>query len=384
MKKILLTLIFMLASVTAAQAQFTLTGKNGNQRIPFSNLHFNKKEGQWTLNGIPISQIDKISRTTYLPTDTISLDRNVGGMYFGDVWKEGYADYYFILANDEIGQTSGEHSQLAPQNPGGYILYVDVWGAVSADHHTPIIPEGTYTLSDRRANGAATTEYTLATLHKVDNSGQHQLRDILFSNGQVTVKHITGGYDITASFTTKDGQKLNFHYTGAVTLQDQSGETDDTGEFITKDVNILPAVANFMLYDQHQDYDNYVLRFFSTNELTADKLHNNRPGLLLTVDIYTAKGAGIGGTYQAGTMRSNYAIREQPGVYFPGIYLGSQPLGSFCEQVNNDLSVSTCLAKDGIITISPNADGTYTVNANLTSDKGKKITLSWTGSIIQK
>ena len=28
------------------------------------------------------------------------------GIYFGNFWKEGYADYYFILSSGEIGQSS--------------------------------------------------------------------------------------------------------------------------------------------------------------------------------------------------------------------------------------------------------------------------------------
>ena len=47
------------------------------------------------------------------------------GIYFGNFWKEGYADYYFILSSGEIGQSS--EVDLAPMNPGDYILYCDLW-----------------------------------------------------------------------------------------------------------------------------------------------------------------------------------------------------------------------------------------------------------------
>ena len=43
------------------------------------------------------------------------------GIYFGNFWKEGYADYYFILSSGEIGQSS--EVDLAPMNPEGFRIH---------------------------------------------------------------------------------------------------------------------------------------------------------------------------------------------------------------------------------------------------------------------
>ena len=55
----------------------------------------------------------------------VSLDKFYDGLYFGNFWDEGYANYYFVLVNCETGYD--DDSYILPAEVGGYVLYIDLW-----------------------------------------------------------------------------------------------------------------------------------------------------------------------------------------------------------------------------------------------------------------
>jgi hypothetical protein len=307
------------------------------------------------------------------------MTSSLGAIYFGDFWNEGYGDYYFLLSNDKTGTNSS--GNLVPMNDGGYILYVDIWSALSADHKNPVLPEGTYPFSTTRKNGIFTQEFSLLTINKGKEGTSYRIADREFNDGQIVVKHVAEGYDIRASVTTTVGETFNFHYTGPITFDDQTGIIDEpNNEFITTDVDIKPVLAQYMSYPK-TSIDNYVLRLFDTTNISADGVHPNEPGTMLHLDIFTAKNAGFEGVYKAGTKIGQYTIKQEPGVYFPGSYTAGIPLGSHVERVNSDLSVSHSAIIDGAVTITKTDNGQYHIVANLTTDQGKAVTCDWTGAL---
>ncbi len=379
MRKIVIALLAFLTAFHA-QAQFNIEYKDGQNVRTSGNVTIENEDDTWMINQTEAGKISSISRYPRSASEAVVLDKSLGGIYFGDFWKEGYGDYYFLLTNDKLGQNS--KGELVPMNSGGYLLYVDIWADLSADHNHPVLPEGKYVASTARKNGCFTTEFSLLTVNKGKTENGYQIVDHQIVNGEMVVKHVEDGYLFTATIETKDGQKFDFRYVGHIEFEDRSGiQDDEDNKFITTDVNIQPVLARYMLYPKSTT-DNYVLRLFDVEEISADGVHPIVPGMKLNLDIFTAKGADIEGTYKVGTKVSSYSIKEEAGVFFPGTYYAGIPLGSFCERVNSDLSVSHCGITDGTLTIKKVSEDTYHVKAELISDKGKSVICDWTGVIL--
>lgn len=378
MKKIIFACLALLC-VIHARAQFDIEYQDGHTTQTAGNIFVYGQDNSWDINETDASQIKSIKRHARSADTPIELTNSVGNIYFGDFWKEGYADYYFILTNDRVGKNA--NGDPVPMHNGGYILYVDIWSAVSADHKNAILPEGTYTFSPGRKNGCFTQEFSVLTVNKGKEGTGYRIVDHQLVGGEMVVKHVDQGYDFIATVQTKDGQTFKFHYNGEIAFDDQSGiEDKPDNKFITADVDIKPLSGQYLLYAK-TNIDNYVIRLFDVDGISADGVHPMEPGMKLHLDLFAAKGAGFEGTYKAGTKTGQYTIRQEPGVFFPGTYTAGIPLGSHVERVNADYSVSHCGIVDGTVTITKVDDTNYHVVANLVSDQGKAVTCDWTGPI---
>lgn len=313
----------------------------------------------------------------------IRLHNAVGGFYFGNVWDEGTADYYFLLSNDtQFGQT--EQGFDVPMTPGCWLLYIDLWGAVSEDHTRPIIPSGTYTWNDKsgpegRTEFSLTSEYTLATLNQEKVGDQYRIVDYFFQNGTVVVELTLVGYRIDATFTTTDGEELHFVYEGPITLEDQSDD-EPWEPGLKEDVTIEPVLATSYCYSANETYENHVLMLFDTENLSEDGMHVNEPGCKLHLDLYTAPGAELVGTYRPGEMKANGVLVAEPGVFYPGLlYSETIALGSHLEKVYEDYSVEMGILEDGEVTITKDEQNNYTIVGEFTTPLGYTIDVNWTG-----
>lgn len=304
----------------------------------------------------------------------VKLNKFCDGIYFGDFWKEGYADYYFILASGEIG-TTGDTNDILPLNPGDYVVLCDIWGAISDDHNNPIVPEGVYTPHNGRANGTFNTELTFAVYNKEKVGDKYQFVNKLFKDGTITVKHIDGGYNIVAEITTQDGEKMEFTYTGAMKLSDKSDDENDNGH-INANLNINTTKVTMQKFAEAESYDNYVLRLFDTDKITNDGLYPDGAGHKLQIDLYTAKGGDIAGEYTPGER-----MKYTPGTFYPGLWFGQQALGTFCMQSDASYNSKFCTIADGKVTITKNQNDTYTIVCDFKDSDGYAVKTSWTGAI---
>ncbi len=322
-----------------------------------------------------ISSCEKNDGAPSAEPTQVTLDTFHDGLYFGDFHKEGYADYYFLLSNGELGQVS--EVDVVPMNPGGYVLRCDIWSSISAEHTNAIIPEGTYTSNVGRKNGTFNTELTFATFNEEKVGDLYRIKQLLTNDGVITVKHTSDGYDIRAELTTTDGDKYIYSYQGPITLRDMSGEGDkyDNGH-IKANLDIQTKRVTKQLFGSGDNYDNYVLRCFDSEKITGDGLYPKGTGHKIQLDLYTAKGADITGTYKVGERREYTA-----GTFYPGVWLGVQAMGTFCMQIDETYKSRFCAIQDGKINISKNSDGTYTVRCDLTDSDGYSVKTSWTGEI---
>ena len=305
----------------------------------------------------------------------IALNKYCDGLYFGNFWDEGYADYYFIVTNSKsIGHL--QDGTIVAQDEGCYVLYCDLWSAISKDHTHPILPEGTYTANKGRKNGTFNLDLTLATLtyEKVGSKGK--IKNILFKDGTIVVKHEGQNYNIEASFKTTEDKDIRFSYVGPMEFSDQSDDIK-TDNHIRQ--NLTPdfvKVTNQLFSDKNENYDNYLLRLFTTERVTDDGLYPYGEGVKLQLDLCVPKGGEIAGTYKIGD-KSNL----KAGDLYPGVWFGQQALGTFCMQTDAKMNAKFCALKSGEAKIVKNADGTYTINSNFVDTDGHTVKSSWTGNI---
>ena len=316
-----------------------------------------------------------------LEDGTILLNNCPGGIYFGDFWDEGIADYYFLLSNDtKIGQTAQGFE--VPMTPGRTLLFIDIWADLSKDHTNPIIPEGTYRMGDKRGQNVLTSEFTLATQNLEKVGEQYRIVDIYFSDGTLVVTHTDKGYRMEASFTTTEGESMKFLFEGEATLEDKSNDEEYNPE-LNGNYEMIPSIGHTYLYQSYENCDNHVLMLFTTDNLTYDKVHVNEPGAMMMLDLYNTPGKGLAGTYRLGDVSDKGILTKEPGVFCPGrMYGASTALGSFLERVNNDMSVEHAVFVDGQLTITENGDGTHTIVGSFTTGNEGTVSVNWTGSLI--
>lgn len=316
----------------------------------------------------------------------IALNSVAYACYLGNVWDNGVADYYIMLTNDTLGM--GANGFEVPMHQGGWILYLDLWSTLSEKTYDAVLPEGTYTLGKSRDFGCFYQEYSLATNNVeqvlVDGQWLYRIKDILFKEGTVTVTHTNNGYHIETVVVTTNDAELTFVYDGAIVFEDQSDD-EEWLPALDMDINLEPVYGDIRLYSSYPsaNCDNYVISLFNVTDLTEDKVHPNKiGGIKLQLDIYPELGKGVAGTYHIGTLSDDkYLLQKEPWVYYPGCYWGSLALGTFVEFIDKDGTVLYSVVKGGTLTVTENEDGTYTIVADFTTEKDKKITCNWTGPL---
>ena len=307
-------------------------------------------------------------------TPAVALNKYCDGIYFGNFWDEGYADYYFILTNSSsIGYLPD--GTIVPQDEGGYVLFCDLWSAISEDHTNPVLPEGTYTANKGRKNGTFNLDLTWATMtyEKVGDKGK--IKNILFQDGTLVVKHEGNNYNISATFMTVDGENISFSYVGPMKFSDKSDDVK-TDNHIRQDLTPDFVKVTNQFFSEKETYDNYLIRLFTTERVTDDGLYPYGEGIKLQLDICAPKGGEIAGTYKIGDKSHLKA-----GDLYPGVWLGQQSLGTFCMQTDAKMNAKFCAIKSGTAKITKNADGTYTIVCNFVDTDGHSIKSDWTGNI---
>lgn len=290
-----------------------------------------------------------------------------------------YGNYFFQLRNGDVGM-DGFYSY--PMNAGDYLLDIDIYTALDPDHDNPVLPEGRYhaTESHQQDHDMVFTIQNTVAVYNVETleSGETRFRYIRFSDGTIDVKHTaSGGYIIDCNFIAQeDGSNWNFHYEGELPFDDKSGLGDEDWWGFEGDTRFTPKKANFYYYDENDERgaDNYIVRFFETDKVTADGIHLNDIGNKIQLSLYTAHGAGLAGTY---TVRSSLT----PGSCLPGERIAAMAAASFVERVRDDYSVRYALISEGTVTITENSDGTYSADVDCKTPEGATVKMTYRGAI---
>ena len=310
---------------------------------------------------------------------TVAFDKTWECYYFiayevGE--PERYGNYFFELTTGAVGM---DGMLSYPLNAGDYILDLDIYTALDPDHANPVLPEGTYRPGQREEGNVFSIQNTMAVYNseKLDD-GSSRIRYIRFSDGTITVTHTPDGYKIVCDMIAKeDGSKWLFTYEGPVPFEDKSGEEDGDWWGFHSDITIDPLRANLVKYDDSETTgcDQYIIRFFDTNLVTAEGNHPNGIGHKLQVTINTDHGHGLTGTYTPSST-------DKANTFVIGERFASAATGSYVEKVRDDYSVRYELISDGKVTITAgSAPDTYNVNVDCTSPEGYTIKMQYTGTI---
>lgn len=315
----------------------------------------------------------------------IRLNNMVAAYYLGDVWDTNVADYYLVLSNDEIG--IGSNGFEVPMHQGGWLLYLDLWSVISENTANATLPEGTYTFGNSRELGCFYNQYSLATNNReqvqVDGEWLYDIKDVYFKSGTVVVEHVERGYLITTDVVTTDDTTYSFVYEGPIVFEDQSND-EDWQPILDTDVVLTPKKVTMWQSNSYPEdnCDRYAMMLYNTESLTEDGMHPSVVGgVKLQVSFFPELGKDIAGHYVVGTLESNGILDKAPGLVYPGSYYGTAALGTFVEYVESISSVLYSTIKSGTFDVTNNGDGTYTVVADFTTERNKKVSCSWTGVI---
>ena len=296
--------------------------------------------------------------------------------FYPDYINKDFGNYYFELASGAVGVEAGGINTY-PLNPGDYLLLVDI-NSVLADRSNILLPEGTYTAADGiDRNNTFNIQNTMAIYNmEKTGEGQYRFHYYKFTDGTITVKYNADAtYTLDCTFTAKEnGEKWHFTFTGAIPFEDKTGDEGDWWGF-HEDVNVTAKAANYVLYSTKDNIDEYALRLFSTANLTPDQMHvNNINECKVELELYTAPGAGIAGTYTVGD-------KKRVGAAAKGKRFGSMAAGSFVEQVIEDWTARYAILESGTITVTDNGGGNYAVNVDCLTAEGKTVKLTYRGQI---
>lgn len=289
-----------------------------------------------------------------------------------------YGNYAVQLRTGEVGMSGFLYY---PLNPGDYVLDLDMNAALDPNHKSPTLPEGVYHATNDPAKEHDLTfslAYTVAIYNvETTDDGQSRMQHIYFSDGTVEVKHTAEGYVFDCNFIAKeDGAKWHFTYKGELEFNDRSGIDDEDWWGFEGATSFTAAKANSYYYDESATLglDNYILRLFENENITADFVHPATVGNKVQLSIYTKHNNGLEGTY---TVSDKIAAN----TCLPGERIATMAASSFVERVRDDFKVRYALISEGEITIAKQSDDTYKVTVDCKTSEGETVNVTYSGVI---
>lgn len=322
--------------------------------------------------------VDSIRDITFMektePYATINATK-AQGIYVGDNFKAGRGDYYLCLGDDSLTSAG------VPTSVNGQALRLLFVTDKADDPDNAHLPSGTYYVSFDSTE-VGTIYYDYSDYLKVTGFSNNRPRAQvgLFLGLTVTVKR-TGDnyYDIHASgYFTKD-KRVDLTYSGVINFEDQDPD-------LPRDVDFTPTglSGNYMHVSANENSDCYTLAFY--NVPIDDQGYVVGAGGILNLMVFTQRNSAmdfssLNGTY---TGADHNGYDWSPGHFLNGYvstaYGSEHPIGSYYSENNDEgYTIHTGYINDGTVSISYNdATDSITVNANLTADNGKKITMNTT------
>lgn len=304
--------------------------------------------------------------------EVVSVEANQFiGSYYGESFGKNLGHYWIILSKDGFVNNSTVR--------GGEYFRFDIVAPAPADLNNITLPDGDYKFTPNETIdeylpfsivSIGSTDYS-----NIDEYGEAWKSDLVDASLKVSGNRM----EIVAVTETK---KFNITFEGDYKISQFiiteyiSSLTEDT----VIDVSNCDATVSFYGDYWECGYQNWQIEFLSANGLYY--------GPYLCIDFLNESTTDFTGTYVASgfTVEDPTKPNFRPGVFVPGFRLSDEAnnmMGSLYT-INND---GRCIAQttlyEGTVTITANADGTYTIVIDALDDapKQNKITLNWTGNL---
>lgn len=200
------------------------------------------------------------------------------------------------------------------------------------------------------------------------------------NEGTVTVKRSGNKYDISVDLTTRNGYKVTGTYSGVPIYIDNRPQVKpyDWDSSLSSDT-VISYSNDTYCYAHRTLLEGKPLAEFLIVVNDHKTNTSSQFSLLVPDDVYSPVG-----TYTLASDTTRHSYMVVPGSYANGtaVMNGTWPYFEY-ESSASAAIVGQAPATEGTVTVSQNANGTYTVSYNLKDDAEPKhtITGTWTGNI---
>lgn len=291
------------------------------------------------------------------------------GIYYGDYFVDGVANYWFYLMDKEMVNDV--------MSPEGTYYRIDLYGPFADDPDNAFVPEGTYTYDPAStcAEGTFTKSYSYLII--TDASGKGHVSEYQDATLTVTRDGDVFTYELIA---TIDGKKHRVTYTGETRFtNDSEDEPDVEYPAVTSDIDLSVKYADAYWKGDNADIHNIEIRLTD-----MDKDEDNNliyPGIQLDLNMYCLLEDGW---IKPGTYTVSKHSAGDAGTLVPGemgsIFGMLLPSGTKTMVYNEAGQRTFGLVTEGTVEVSGNASGCR-LEVDLTMEGKYKMTAVYEGEL---
>lgn len=360
-----------------AESQLTVKPQQGTQNVTWSYLapatSYTVVAFGW--NGKEASTVVRHNLTTEEEKPEQVASNYFDVDYWGDVYHKGY-DNFIIYFGD------APHNSVNIKGLG--TLYtLSIYNKTAADKSNPMPQEGEYTMTtaDEPSDFCIEpSESRRFIVREFNEDNTYRLEDAQLQDAKATIKkNADGTWTLDAVIVDPNGNKKEFTYTGKVNLKDRSFK-GYTGPVITDDVEYTAD------YTYGYNYAGTQFEIMDGGDPNADDaswFNRHR----LTIRLAAEEDADGNKVPPVGTF--HVSNMEAPEYVLRGDYVdlggGAEgPDGTYMFYWNKkDFQQYYAFVQKGTVTITQDKDNAkvYTIKCDFTTEQGKKIVASYTGTL---
>lgn len=364
----------IVTALTAGEAQ----PKQGAQDVTFSDLAPNTEytfvafgwNGEEAGTVVRLNITTKDAQVEQLASSYFDVD------YWGDVYHNGY-DNFIVFFGD------APHNSVNIKGPGT-IYTLSIYNKTVADATNPMPQEGVYTMTSAEEPSDFCIEPTesrrmIVTAFNAD--GTYTLKDAQLLDAKATITKISDDtWSLDVLITDPDGVKKEFSYTGKVNVNDRSFK-GYTGPVVDHDIDFT---ADYTMGYNYVGTQFEIMDGGSPQAPGASWFDRNR----LTIRLAADRDADNNPVPPVGTFEVSSI--DAPGYVLRGDYVdlgggADGPDGTYyyCYSKKDGYKQYYAFVQKGTVTISKDADNAnvYTIKCDFTTEQGKKITATYTGTL---
>lgn len=314
--------------------------------------------------------VEFLNQTTEPAADAITC-LGAYGTYYGKYYIPNAADWYLILY-DTVHASAGD--------PYNYRICLDFTSITPAGSLMPAMgtyrvdsegtfPEGTFV--------AGMMDGESGTLWQTPSSGGGSSRVMVKEGSFVIRQNENGKYQVFGTLKDPYGQQISFNYTGNLSFAN-----DAVGKYtsLTEDFDLNVFYANQKCYSVSEDVNLWKMYLYEEKNWNS----KGKEGYCLTFDIALPSGAASipEGTYNV----ADHVLMPEMGDYIRGYIFAPSSVsaaayGSWLAKGGDNGLSPWAPVCGGSVTVTKNADGTYTMTFDVTDDNfvPKHIRGSFTG-----